>query len=306
MGSEREQIIKNASWTGIFGNAFLSILKITVGFISGSLAVIADGIDSSSDIVTSIITLVTAKILSKPPDIKYPYGYEKADAVATKLLSFIIFFAGAQLFITAIKRLFEPASHQMPSMIAIYITIISIIGKLLLAWHQTRKGKQTGSSMLIANGKNMQNDVIISSSVLIGLIFIYVLKMPILDTICALAVSLWVLWVAFKIFRETSLVLMDGVKDCTIYEKIFNAVESVEGVHHPHRIRARYIGDKIMMVIDLEVDGDMTLRKAHEIAHQVEFVIKSKIENVFDVVIHIEPIGDHIEEKELGVNKNHL
>ncbi len=306
MMAEREQIIKNASWVGILGNAFLSILKITAGFISGSLAVIGDGIDSSSDIVTSIITLITARILSKPPDIKYPYGYEKADAVATKLLSFIIFFAGAQLFITAVKRLFEPASHTMPSLLAIYITIVSIIGKLLLSWHQTRKGKLTGSTMLIANGKNMQNDVIISCSVLVGLVFIYILKMPILDTICALVVSLWVLWVAFKIFRETSLVLMDGIKDCTIYEKIFDAIEAVEGAHHPHRVRARHIGDKLMIVIDLEVEGDMTLRRAHEIAHQVEFAIKSKIMNVFDVVIHIEPLGDHIEEKELGINKNHL
>jgi divalent metal cation (Fe/Co/Zn/Cd) transporter len=99
---------------------------------------------------------------------------------------------------------------------------------------------------------------------------------------------------------------MDGIKDCTIYEKIFDAIDAVEGAHHPHRVRARHIGDKIMIVIDLEVEGDMTLRRAHEIAHQVEFAIKSKIENIFDVVIHIEPLGDHIEEKELGINKNHL
>jgi cation diffusion facilitator family transporter len=304
--AEREQEIKNASWVGIFGNAFLSVIKISAGFISGSLAVVADGVDSSSDIITSIITLVTARILMKPPDIKYPYGYEKADTIATKLLSFIIFFAGAQLFITTIKKLFSGAEHTMPSPLAIYITIISIIGKLLLAYHQTRQGKRTGSAMLVANGKNMQNDVIISSSVLIGLVFIFILKMPILDIICALLVSLWVMWVAFNIFREASVLLMDGVKDCTIYDKIFKAIDSVEGAHHPHRIRVRHIGDKIMIVIDLEVDGDLSLRKAHEIAHEVENAIKSNVEHVFDVVIHIEPIGDHLEEKELGINKNNL
>jgi len=304
--SDREQIIQNASWTGIIGNGLLSVLKITAGFISGSLAVVADGVDSASDIITSVITLITAKILSRPPNIKYPYGYEKADTIATKVLSFIMFFAGAQLFITAIKKLISGEHTEMPTLLAIYITVISIIGKILLSWHQTRIGKKTGSTMLMANGKNMLNDVIISGSVLTGLIAIYVFKMPVLDTVFALAVSLWVLWVALNIFREASLELMDGVKDCTIYEQIFNAIDSVKGAHHPHRVRARNIGHQKMIAIDLEVNGDLTLRQAHEIAHEVEQAIKSKIENVFDVAIHIEPLGDHIEEKAFGIEKNNL
>jgi cation diffusion facilitator family transporter len=217
-----------------------------------------------------------------------------------------MFFAGAQLFITTIKKLLNGIHSEMPAKLAIYITIFSIIGKLLLSWHQTTVGKKTNSNMLIANGKNMKNDVIISGSVLVGLIAIYVLKLPVLDTIFALGVSLWVLWIAFKIFRETSLELMDGVKDCTVYEQIFNAVESVEGAHHPHRVRARSIGHQLMIAIDLEVEGNLTLRQAHEIAHKVDQAIKSEIPNVFDVAIHIEPLGDHIEEKAFGIEKNNL
>ncbi len=304
--AEREQEIKKASWVGIFGNAFLSLLKIVTGFVAGSLAVMADGVDSSTDIITSVITLVTAKILAKPPNEKYPYGYEKADTIATKLLAFIIAFAGAQLLITAIKRLISGGTLETPGKLAVVITAVSIAGKLLLAFHQFRAGKRTKSEMLIANGKNMQNDVIISGSVLLGLLFIYVFKMPVLDTITALLVSLWVLRVAFKIFQETSLELMDGTKDCTIYDKIFGAIEAVEGAHHPHRVRARNIGHKIMIAIDLEVDGEITLHEAHEIAHKVEDSIKSKIENVFDVAIHIEPLGDKKVEKAFGVTRRNL
>jgi cation diffusion facilitator family transporter len=302
----REQEIKNASWVSILGNAFLSILKIVAGFISGSLAVVADGVDSASDIITSLITLVTARILTKPPDIKYPYGYAKADTIATKVLSFIMFFAGAQLFIATLKRLISGIHPEMPAKLAIYITVISILGKLLLAWYQNRIGKKTDSAMLMANGKNMQNDVIISVSVLAGLISIYIFKMPVLDTVFALAVSIWVLWVAFRIFRETSLELMDGVKDCTIYDEIFSAIEAVKGAYHPHRVRARNIGHKMMIAIDLEVDGDQTLRQAHEIAHKVEQSIRTRINNVFDVAIHIEPLGDHLEEQPFGIEKNNL
>ncbi len=111
---------------------------------------------------------------------------------------------------------------------------------------------------------------------------------------------------AYKIYMQTSLELMDGTKDSTIYNKIFEVIDSVDGAHHPHRVRARNIGHKIMIAIDLEVDGDLSLREAHEIAHKVEGALKKNIENVFDVAIHVEPIGDEIEEKAFGISKNSL
>jgi cation diffusion facilitator family transporter len=302
----REWEIKKASWIGMIGNASLAVMKIVTGLVAGSLAVVGDGIDSSTDVVIALITLITARILSKPPDKKYPYGYGKADTIATKALSFIIFFAGLQLLITSVKRLIEGEVTAMPSIVAIYVTVISIIGKIFLAYYQFRIGKKTGSSMLIANGKNMQNDVLISASVLIGLIFIFVLKMPILDKITALLVSFWILKVAYQIFMQTNIELMDGTKDFTIYEKIFKAIEAVEGVHNPHRVRARNIGHKLMIDIDMEVDGNISLSEAHEISHKVEQSIKSSIVNVFDVTIHVEPLGDKISEKDLGISRDEI
>jgi cation diffusion facilitator family transporter len=304
--AEREQEMKRASWVGIIGNTLLSIIKIVAGLVSGSLAVVADGIDSASDIITSVITLLTARILIRPPNKKYPYGYDKADTIATKALSFIIFFAGAQLFITTVKKLIAGGNTEPPSLLAIYVTVFSIIGKLFLSFYHFKIGKKTGSTMLIANGKNMQNDVLISGSVLLGLVFVFVFRIPLLDTITAMLVSIWVLRVAVKIFMQTSVELMDGTQDCTIYNKIFEAIETVEGAHHPHRVRARNIGHKIMIAIDLEVDGELTLHEAHEIAHKVEDSIKARIDNVFDVAIHIEPIGDKKEERALGITKSNL
>ena len=91
----REKKIIRASWWAIIGNGLLAILKLVVGFVSGSFAVIADGIDSATDIASSLVVLLAARILTKPPNIKFPYGYQKADTVASKVLSFVIFFAGA-------------------------------------------------------------------------------------------------------------------------------------------------------------------------------------------------------------------
>lgn len=304
--TKRIKAIKTASWIGIGGNAFLALTKLFTGMFAGSLSVLADGIDSSSDVLTSFITLYIATLIAKPPNLKFPYGYAKAETNATSALAFIIFFAGAQLAITSSRKLISGEIPEMPGKITLVVMIISIIGKLLLTWQQYYVGKKIKSNMLIANAKNMQGDVLISSAVLIGLIASYIFKMPILDPIAALLVSVWIIWVAIRIFLETNMELMDGNVDKSVYEDVFKLTESVDGVINPHRMRIRKIGPKKMINIDIEVEGSITVSEAHRIAHNVEDLIKNKVEDVFDVAIHIEPHGDHIEEKDLGVSKKEL
>jgi cation diffusion facilitator family transporter len=304
---DRVKRIKAASWVGIGGNAFLALFKIFAGTFSGSLSVVADGIDSSGDVFISVMTLYIAYLLSKPPNLRFPYGYGKAEPNATKALSFIIFFAGAQLAISSIRKLASGNISAIPGKLAIIAVVISIIGKLLLAWYQLYIARKTKSSMLYANAKNMQGDVIISSSVLLGLIFIHVFRLPILDTITAILVSGWIMWVAIRIFIETNLELMDGNVEKTVYKKVFEIVEAVKGVKNPHRMRIRRIGHKLMVNIDIELDGDMTLHDAHQVSHIVEREIKTGLDqDVLDVIIHIEPYGDETEEQRLGVSKEVL
>ena len=152
-------------------------------------------------------------------------------------------------------------------------------------------GKKTGSSMLTANGINMRNDVIISLSVLAGLFFTFVLGMPIFDSITALLVSCFIIRSAIGIFMDSNVELMDGVKDVSVYQKIFEAIERVEGVSNPHRVRSRSIGGKYMITLDVEADGGITLSQAHALASKVEQNIRENIPEVYDIVVHVEPIG---------------
>lgn len=303
---KRPNAIIKASWTGVIGNAFLSLLKIAVGILSGSLAVIADGIDSASDILTSLIILFTARIMKRPPDIKFPYGYQKADTIATKALSFVILFAGAQLGISTIRNLIQGAEREIPSMLAIYVTLISIAGKFLLARHQLRMGRKTRSEMLRANARNMQNDVMISFSVLVGLAFTFILNMPLLDTLTALIVSIWILKVGFEIFMQTNRELMDASNEPELYKKVFDAVERINGASNPHRLRIRKIGNFLMIVLDIEVEGFQTIMEAHKICVEVENSIRQDIENIFDTVIHIEPKGYSHKEEVYGIGPTDL
>lgn len=291
-----EKQIVRASYVSTIGNGVLAAAKIVTGFVSGSIAVIGDGIDSASDVAISIVMIATAKIMGKKPNRKYAYGYAKAESIATKILSMVIFFAGAEMFISGIKSMFSEEQRPMPGMIAIYVTAASIICKLLLSLYQTKVGKKTGSQMLIANGINMRNDMIISLSVLAGLFFSFILGMPVLDSITAIIVSCFIIWSAIRIFMDSNVELMDGVKDVSVYQKIVDATAKVEGVSHPHRIRSRSIGGKYMITLDVEADGNLTLSQAHSMANRIEENIRQSIPEVYDIVVHIEPFGTHPED----------
>lgn len=305
MEQKRAKKIVRASWVAVIGNAFLAVLKIGVGLVSGSLAVLADGIDSASDVITSLITLVTGKIIDRKPNIKYPYGYSRADTVAAKFLSFVIFFAGLQLAVNSIGRIFLDETRDLPSIFAVYITLISIVGKFLLARYLMKRGKRLKSMMLVANGKNMQNDILISSSVLVGLGFTFFFKLPILDIVTALFVSVWIIKVSVDIFKKTNEELMDGYADPKIYQKIFNAVAEVPGAINPHKVRLRKQAYLFVIELDIEVDGNLSVKQGHDISMKVEHKIKERIKNVYDINIHIEPIGN-IEDEKFGVSIDDL
>lgn len=299
----RNKVLIKTSWISTIGNSILSVAKIVVGFLSGSLAVVGDGIDSFTDVIISIVMIFTAKIMKRPPSEKYVYGYEKAESIATKVLSMVIFYAGVQMLILSIQRIFSSEPRVMPGFIAIYVTVFSIIGKSLLSLYQYRQGKKIKSSMLTANAVNMRNDIIISIGVLIGLFFTFVLELPILDSVAGLIISIFIIRSAIKIFMESNVELMDGVKDVSVYDKIFEAVERVPGAWNPHRVRSRQIGSMYMISLDIEVDGSITLNEAHHIAEAVENSIKETVENVYDIVVHVEPKDDEHPEEKFGIKR---
>jgi cation diffusion facilitator family transporter len=302
----REKILIKTSWVSTIGNTILSAAKIITGLLAGSLAVTGDGIDSATDVIISIIMIFTARIINKPPSRKYVYGYEKAESIATKVLSIVIFYAGIQMLLSSAQQLFSTEAKELPGMITIYITLFSIAGKLGLTWYQFLQGKKANSMLLIANARNMRNDVLISLGVLLGLFFTFILNLPVLDTITGLLISLFIIKTSISIFLESYVELMDGVKDESVYEKIFNAVEKVPGAGNPHRVRSRQIGNMYMISLDIEADEKITLREAHNIAEAVEESIRSTVENVYDIVVHVEPKGHCSEGEKYGVDKHTL
>ena len=287
----KAKYMKMAAIIAIIGNAVLAVSKIIVGFISHSGALIGDGIDSSTDVLISMITLVIIKFISKPADKKHPWGHRRAETIATAFLSFLIFFAGAQLIINSISNLISGTHTATPSVLAITVTIISIIGNLLLAYSQHVLGKRADSAIIKANAKNMAGDVFISLGVLVGFIITAVTGAAHADSIIAILIGGWIIKTAIGIFADVNLELMDGNKDIESYKIIVEAVNSVDGASHPHRARMRRISGFWDIIFDIYVSPECSVSESHKIASQVEDEIRKRLENIYDIVIHVEPCG---------------
>lgn len=288
----RDKIIQTASIISVAGNAVLAISKVAAGLCSGSLSVVGDGLDSFTDVFISLITLVISIIITRPPDREHPYGHFRAETIATAILAFIIFFIGGQLSLSTFEKLISHEYSHVPGIISVYVTVFSIVGKLLLSWSQYALGKKAESPMIMANSKNMLNDIITSSGVLIGLAFIYYFNAPVIDRILAIIIGFWIMYTAIRIFMGTITEMMEGETDMSIYNKVFEEIKKVDGLYNAHRMRIRKLGAYYLIEMDVEVDGNTRIKNAHDRIKILENNIRSSIPNIYDIVIHIEPLGN--------------
>lgn len=293
--NERIRLVRIASLIALIGNIIICAAKLIIGIYVQSLSVLGDGIDSATDIAISVMTLIVSFIINRPSDKEHPWGHQRAETIASLILSFIILTAGLQLFLAAAKKLatvFSGASvPELPHILAIAVTVSSIIIKLILALNQHILGKKADSMMIQANAKNMTNDIILSASVLTGLGISFIFKAPLFDAITAVLVSLWIIKSGGELFMEVNGELMDGNTNKFLYKQLFEAVNSVKGTFNPHRARIRRMANLLDIDLDIEVAANISVYEAHSIAEQVTSAVKEKIENVYDIVVHIEPHG---------------
>ena len=223
-------------------------------------------------------------------------------------LAFIIFFAGAQLVLSAAKKLVLHDFQAEVSLVAVYAAVISIAGKSLLALIQFHYGKIAESEIVKANAQNMKSDIMLSAAVLAGLLCSELFKMPVLDPVIALLVGLWVIKNAASLFARMNLELMDGNADSSLYKKLFDAVATVPNVLNPHKARIRRMASSFDIDLDIEVDPSLSVYEAHELSEQVESAIRKEIPEIYDIVIHVEPKNSdlHQPKEEFGLNPQNL
>ena len=300
----RTHCMKLAGYTALIGNALLALVKILFAHFSGSLAVMGDGIDSSTDVLIALLTIIVSSIIARPGDKEHPWGHARAETTATLLLSFIIFFAGAQLVLQSFQRILHGPEGAIDSFLSIVAALVSFVGKGLLSLVLFRYGSLANSDIVKANALNMRNDMIMSVGILGGLILSRLFSCPILDPVVALLVGLWIIKNAACLFYDMNMELMDGNTDSSLYTKLFAAAMSVQGVSNPHGARIRKIASRWDMDLHIEASPTISLYEAHELSERVEDAIRKAIDDVYTVTIHIEPEGSdsHQRPEEYGLS----
>jgi cation diffusion facilitator family transporter len=302
--SRNKMIFRISLWVFIL-NALIALIKLAGGFLFRSLSMLGDGIDSLGDVLATASVLVAAKWLQKPPDKDHPWGHDRADTLASKFINFFMFFMGTQLLIRSVETLLRFEPNQPPDNMGIIVISLSIALKLGMAISLKKEGQNQESAMLKTNAQNMANDVVLSASVLIGIIASQFFQTNFIDVVTACLVSFWIIYHSIQGFNKTNLELMDGLKEPELYQKVFNAVESVNGAFNPHRVRIRRFADRYLIDLDVEMNGKISLEEAHRLGCVVECEIKKALPQVYDIMLHLEPKGNQ-ENERYGLSRSKL
>lgn len=290
------------TWIGFIVNALLTLLKFLAGFFGNSRAMIADGVHSLSDLVSDLVVLIGLKAGSKPIDDTHDYGHGKYETLCTLILALMIFAAGCGILYSGIQALMANAGGmpiKKPSWIAAAAAVLSLIVKEILFQMTIRVGKRLNSDITVANAWHHRSDAFSSIATTLGIFGALVLneKWRILDPLAAIVVSIFIIKVAYKFFKDSINELLEKSLNPELEDKIVMLVSEVGGVVNPHDLKTRKIGNAIAIDIHIEVHPDMGIVEAHNIATVVEERIKDNFGQDTFISIHMEPNYKETDEK---------
>ena len=286
---KNNKLIRNGSIFGIIGNIFLFIIKIIIGILSKSQAMIADSINSATDIFASFMTYIGNRISSHPNDTDHNFGHGKAEYIFTMLISISMIIIAFKLGFDSIYNIIN-GNKLIFSWKLIIICIVTIIVKLILFLYTKYVYKMTDSILIKSNMMDHRNDMIITLFTTISILFTK-LDIYFLDGITGLLISIWILITGIKLYRESYDVLMDKALDDESTKIILSIIKKYHNIKKIGNIYSIPIGYKYVVIITLLVNGKMTTIKSHEIADNIEKEIKDNIIKIEDVIVHIEPFS---------------
>jgi ferrous-iron efflux pump FieF len=294
--SSRQVIIEAASKNtaatlSICTAAFLIILKTSTGWITGSISIWASLLDSVMDIAASIINLIAVRASTKPPDEDHAYGHGKAESLAGLFQAALIMGSGLFLVWEAIRRIFDPPQINS-AWLGISSMLISIIASIGLVTYLKRVAQRTDSPALEADAAHYSSDIYTNSGVLLALLLISFTGWQWTDPVVSILISIYIIWSALSIARDSIDVLMDRRLPAEVDEQIAEIIDRYkdQGVLGFHDLRTRRSGAQKFIDLHLEVDRTKRLEEAHDITERVIQDIEAEVPRS-SVQIHTDPAG---------------
>ncbi|MGD9141470.1 MAG: cation diffusion facilitator family transporter [bacterium] len=273
---------------GLWVNVCLVAVKMTAGILGKSQAMLADSLNSATDVVSTGIVYMGLKASAKPPDEKHPYGHGGIDTVVALGVILILLATGIVAGLGAVRCLFGNGELSRPGPVALYAAIFSIILKEVMFRYTFRVGKKSNSPSVIANAWDHRADVYSSIAALIGIAgarmgYLY------LDPIAGLFVSYMIIRISVTLIRSNLGEIIHEAPSEETIETIQKEVLVVPGVRRVRRARVHRVGHARFLDVDIQVDGGLTVTEGHDIATRVKFHLRDSIEHVSDVMVHVEP-----------------
>lgn len=272
---------------GVVGNLILTLFKAFAGIFGGSSAMVADALHSASDIIASAVVYVSLKIAKKPADEEHPFGHGKAEAISAAIVGIMLLMAGIVIIKTAYTTI-TGGPIEAPGIIALYAAVFSIVIKEAMYRVTYKVGKRISSPSTIANALDHRSDAFSSIATFIG-IGGAILGYPIMDPIAGGIVALFILKMGYDIVVDAVNQIMDKCPEKDKVALIKEAVLNTPGVENTHGIRIRQSGPFYLVDLDICVDKNTSLDKAHEIGDIVRENVHKTIDKVSEVRVHIDP-----------------
>ena len=290
-------------FSGLIGtslNVTLGVSKFLIGIFANSVSITADAVNNFSDAIYSFATVLGFKFSSAPPDKDHPYGHGRVEYITTLIISMMIMLVGLQFTKTSIERIISPEKIVM-NKIGIAFLVVSIFVKLWMSLFNRKLGKAIDSSILRATSVDCLSDVCTTSVVLIAMIFADYTTFPV-DGVVGLVVSAFILFSGFSLAKETVSQLIGEAPSVELIKSVLTDIEKHKEILGIHNYTFHTYGNnKKIATVDVEVDSEMSLIKAHNLMSLIEKEIYEKYEIV--LVIHVEPVGGNFTEREIELKE---
>lgn len=284
----RDRYGKVAGVVGILSNALLCAMKILVGLISGSIAIVADAVNNLADASSSLITLIGFKLAGMPEDKEHPYGHARIEYLAGLLVSVIIIVVGLELGKSSAEKIFAPTPTEFsPTVVIVLLLAIGI--KIWQACFNISAGRRIDSMTLIATGADSRNDVIATSAVLLSLIIGELFKIQI-DGYMGVLVALFIVWSGIGLVKETVSPLLGEAPNPEMVAAIEKIANSYDGVLGLHDLAVHNYGPgKVFASLHVEVDAAVDVMVSHDMIDNIEHQIARQLN--IHCTVHMDPIN---------------
>ncbi|MBW3002787.1 cation diffusion facilitator family transporter [Candidatus Woesearchaeota archaeon] len=293
---------QNAALLSMLVSFILAVLKATVGFYSGAVVLVTDALDSAADVITSFAAYFGLKLSSKKPTEKFPYGFYKAENLASLVISGFIIYAAVRLLIEGYQRLFILPQLSYP-IITLATAIVSGIVAMIISTYLKNTGKKINSESLIANSKDRLKDVFVAIIIFAALLCTYY-KIPYVEGIITIIISLLILKIGLETVKDAVFALMDVSPSKEIEKKTGRILDSIPGVESYAGLKLRKAGPYIFGEVKIKIRKFVKVEKAHEIADQIENKIKKKVSQIEAFTIHVEPFKAEKQKIAIPVKEN--